>query len=137
MYFHRPNIIGKNYFHNHIYKQYVCPQLEYCAQAWSPWTEQDKGILESVQERAIRMVSGLSGKTYAEKLAELNIQSLEERRIRGDMIQTWKIIHLEGFKCSQFFILVRDNLPTNHLMLIRSTLFSREPTLRSGKTFFR
>ena len=59
------------------------------------------------------MVSGLSGKTYAEKLPELNIQSLEERRIRGDMIQTWKIIHLEGLKCSQFFTLVRDNLLTN------------------------
>ena len=104
-----------------LYKQYVRPHLEYCAQAWSPWTEQDKGILESVQERAIRMVSGLSGKTYAEKLAELNIQSLEERRIRGDMIQTWKIIHLEGFKCSQFFTLVRDNVPNN------GTRFNADP----------
>ena len=56
------------------------------------------------------MVSGLSGKTYEEKLAELNIQSLEERRVGGDMIQTWKI---KGFKCSQFFTLVRDNLPTD------------------------
>ena len=39
------------------------------------------------------MTSGLRGKTYEEKLNELNLTTLQERRIRGDMIQTWKILH--------------------------------------------
>ena len=32
------------------------------------------------------------GKTYEEKLAEVGMQSLEDRRARGDAIQTWKIL---------------------------------------------
>ena len=39
------------------------------------------------------MISGLTGKTYMEKLIELKLLSLEERRERADMIQTFKIIH--------------------------------------------
>ena len=31
-----------------LYKQYVRPHLEYAVQAWSPWLEKDKEILESV-----------------------------------------------------------------------------------------
>ena len=51
-----------------LYKTFVRCHLEYSVQAWSPWTEKDKNILEAVQKRAIRMVSGLDGKTYEEKL---------------------------------------------------------------------
>ena len=39
------------------------------------------------------MISGLSGGSYEEKLAEIGLTTLEQRRLRGDMIQTWKIIH--------------------------------------------
>ena len=75
-----------------LYKTYIRCHLEYCIQAWSPWTVADKEVLEKVQKRAVGLVSGLVGKTYEEKLAECGLTTLEERRIRGDMIQTWKII---------------------------------------------
>ena len=75
-----------------LYKTYIRCHLEYCIQAWSPWTVADKEVLEKVQKRAVGLVSGLAGKTYEEKLAECGLTTLEERRIRGDMIQTWKII---------------------------------------------
>ena len=39
------------------------------------------------------MVSGLEGKTYEEKLKECGLTTLEERRVRGDMIQVWKTLH--------------------------------------------
>ena len=39
------------------------------------------------------MISGLQGQTYQDKLSELELMSLEDRRVRGDMIQTWKILH--------------------------------------------
>lgn len=76
-----------------LYKTYVRPHLEFCTAAWSPWTEADSNCLELVQKRAVRMISGLTGKTYMEKLIELKLLSLEERRERADMIQTFKIIH--------------------------------------------
>ena len=56
------------------------PHLEFCTAAWSPWTEADSNCLEFVQKRAVRMISGLIGKTYTEKLIELKLLSLEERR---------------------------------------------------------
>ena len=39
------------------------------------------------------MISGLTGGSYEEKLAEIGLTTLEQRRKRGDMIQTWKIVH--------------------------------------------
>jgi hypothetical protein len=38
------------------------------------------------------MVSGLKGKTYEERLKELDMTTPEERRHQLDMIQTFKII---------------------------------------------
>ena len=39
------------------------------------------------------MVSGLKGKTHHEKLKEVGLTTLEDRRTRGDMIQVWKTLH--------------------------------------------
>ena len=57
--------------------------------AWTPWTATDIKILEKVLRRAINLISGLKGANYEEKLVELGILSLEKRRIRYDLIQTW------------------------------------------------
>ena len=42
--------------------------------------------------RAVRMISNITKGTYEEKLKQLNLTTLEERRWRGDMIQTWMIM---------------------------------------------
>ena len=78
-----------------LYKQYVRPHLEYAVQAWCPWNDADIELIENVQRRAIRMVSGLSSSVYEDRLRELGITSLKERRLRGDMIEVWKIMHGE------------------------------------------
>ena len=44
-------------------------------------------------KRVIRMTSGLYSGTYVERLAKVGLTTLEERRCRGDMIQTWKILY--------------------------------------------
>ena len=75
-----------------LYKEYVRPHLEYAVQTWSPWLQRDKDLLEDVQKRAVRAVSGIAG-SYSEKLSLLNLPSLTTRRERGDMIQTFKIVN--------------------------------------------
>jgi hypothetical protein len=75
-----------------LYVQYVRPHLEFASQAWAPWTSTDKACLEKVQERAIRAVSGLKSATYQARLRELNLQSLEDRRLEADMVLTHKIL---------------------------------------------
>jgi hypothetical protein len=76
-----------------LYKQYVRPHLEFAAPAWSPWNRGDVQCIEKVQERAVRAVSGLRGRTYSEKLKELGLPTLEERRKEADMLQVYKILH--------------------------------------------
>ena len=75
-----------------LYKQRVRCHLEISVQAWSPWLQQDIDILENVKKRAIRNIHGLHG-TYAEKLKQIGLTTLEDRRTRGDMIETFKIIN--------------------------------------------
>ena len=76
-----------------LYKSYVRPHVEYSTPCWSPWTARDIEMIESVQERAINMCSSLKGTTYLEKLKEVGLMTLADRRLRADMIQVWKIIH--------------------------------------------
>jgi hypothetical protein len=75
-----------------LYKQYVRPHLEFAIQAWSPWTQQDKETLEKVQRKVVGMVSGLKGTSYEQKLEELGLTTLEERRHQADMLQVFKIM---------------------------------------------
>ena len=68
-----------------LYKQYVRPHLEFAVQSWSPWAEGDKDLLEAVQRRMVRMITGLKAESYSDKLKELGLTTLEERRHRADM----------------------------------------------------
>ena len=76
-----------------LYVQYCRPHLEYAVQSWNPCYQYDIDLLENVQIRAIKMVSGLKGKTYEDRLKEVGLTTLKVRRERGDMIQVWKILH--------------------------------------------
>ena len=60
---------------------------------WCPLTAVEKDVLELVQQRAVNMISGLSGRNYEVKLKELRLESLEKRKICIEMLQTFKIIH--------------------------------------------
>ena len=95
--------LNKNMFLN-LYKGLVRPLLEYCVQAWSPYKRKYIDLLEGVQRRATRLVPELRRLvydrrlkqwrhlTYEERIKELKLPKLEDRRIRGDMIETFKII---------------------------------------------
>ena len=79
-----------------VYPVLVRPLLEYCVQIWSPHKVKYIDQIEKVQKRAVNMVPGMSNMTYEEKLVKLGISKLVERRFRGDMIETHKIITNKG-----------------------------------------
>ena len=107
-----------------LYQQYVRPHLEYDVQAWSPWLQQDIDLLEDVQRRAVRAVSGLVG-SYEQKLETLNMLSLEKRRCRGDMIQTFKLVQrIEDVNASKFFQFSSDT--HNHATRQSTTILEDE-----------
>ena len=57
--------------------------------------EMDKNVLEKVQERMIRLLSDAKGKSYEEKLRDVGLTTLTQRRERGDAIEAFKT--LNGF----------------------------------------
>jgi hypothetical protein len=63
-----------------MYKQYVRPHLELASPAWSPRLVGDIETIEKVQEKALRMTSGLKGESYEERCEEAGLETLEERR---------------------------------------------------------
>jgi len=48
-------------------------------------------LLEKVQRRFTKLIMGMKGKSYEERLQKLNFWSLEERRNRQDLIEVFKI----------------------------------------------
>ena len=75
-----------------LYKSIVRPHLEYAIQAWRPFTKKNINLLEGVQRRATKLVSGCRNRSYEDRLGYLGLTTLETRRLRGDMIETFKIL---------------------------------------------
>ena len=87
-----------------LYKTYVRVHLEHCIQAWSPHYVKDINHLERIQIRATKLVPGLKNKSLGERLSSLNLYSLEQRQLRGDLIEIYMILtHKEDIDPAQFF----------------------------------
>ena len=64
----------------------------------------DKEVLEKVQRRATRMIRGFGALTYEERLERCGLTTLDKRRCRGDLIETYKIMtNKETTPVSRFF----------------------------------
>ncbi|MFZ2540120.1 MAG: hypothetical protein WAX04_14670 [Oscillospiraceae bacterium] len=75
-----------------LYKCMVRSHLDYCNSVWAPYKIGDIEDIEKVQKRATKIIPALKGLTYVERLKRCNLSTLRFRRIRGDMIETYKII---------------------------------------------
>ena len=66
-------------------------------QLWSPAAVHGNwGLilqLEGVQRRFTRLINGIGTLPYSERLEALNLTTLAERRLRGDLIETFKIVN--------------------------------------------
>ena len=58
-----------------------------------PLQKGDIEAIEKIQKRATKLVISLKKFPYKERLLQLNLHTLKYRRLRGDMIEVYKIIH--------------------------------------------
>ena len=116
-----------------LYKCLVRPHLEYVVQAWAPHLKQDINTLERVQHRFTRLFPGIRHLPYEERLQKLNIPSLVFRRLRGDLIEVFKMVKgYSGLDFDKFFSFSRNHHTRGH-----SLKLTKMPcTLNSRQCFF-
>ena len=79
-------------FYVNMYRTYVRPILESSSQVWSPYLIGNIDKLESVQRYFTRKLPGLSDRSYKDRLSHLQLESLEARRIKADIILYYKVL---------------------------------------------
>ncbi len=74
-----------------LYMALVREHLETQSSVWCPHKKKYIDSLEKVQRRSTRMLPGMAEKYYEERLKILKIPTLTYRRLRGDMLEVYKM----------------------------------------------
>lgn len=107
-----------------LYKAIVRPHLEYAVQFWSPFLREEVAKMERIQRRATKLIPNLRNKSYEERLDHLGLFSLETRRLRGRLIETFKILNkFDDVDYRNYFTLDDDAITRNNGVKLRGRRF--------------
>ena len=106
---HETGVLGVLFADNRL----VSPHLEYGSCVWSTMYKMEKIKIENIQRRATKLLPELKHKSYTERLQSLELPSLEYRRLRADMIQTYKIFkNIDRIERKKIFKQYHTNVST-------------------------
>ena len=89
---------------------------------WCPFKKKHINEIEKVQKQFTKQIKGINKLSYSERLSKLKLPSLEYRRLRGDCIEVYKILHH-----------IYDPLTTNSLLTLDLNNITRTNTLKLKK----
>lgn len=99
-----------------LFKTLIRPILEYAGVVWNSSLIKDITLIESVQRRFTKRIAGLYNVEYDQRLSLVHLPSLADRRRRGDMIQTYRVLHNTfSVNLSSLFVLNLDERLRGHL----------------------
>ena len=75
-----------------LYKALVRSHLDSASSVWAPYQLQHVRKIESVQRRATKQLPGFQELSYQKRLEKLKLPTLSFRRLRGDLIEVYKIL---------------------------------------------
>ena len=109
-----------------LYKAYVRSHLDSCSSVWAPYKMKHIDQIEKVQRRATKQIPGFRDLSYPERLRKLKIPTLSYRRLRGDLIEVYKIINgIYDTDAVQFLKLRSTSVPNQ----LHTRSASRNPNL--------
>ena len=108
-----------------LYKALIRPVVEYGNPVWCPYLRKDIDQIEKIQRHFTKNIIGMKNLNYEERLRLLKLPSLEYRRIRGDMIEVYKILHN-----------LYDSLTTNSLLTLDNNSTTRGHNFKLQKGSF-
>ena len=105
-----------------LYVTLVRPILEYCNVICYPRYKKDLILLESVLQKASKIVSCLRDLSYENRLRTLCLPSTKYRFLRGDLIETYKWFNV--YKCSNKLFEAKNKIITRgHLFKLKKKIF--------------
>jgi hypothetical protein len=94
------------YIMHQTFVTYICPILEYNSVVWNPCLIHLTDLTENVQCNFSERVLWLSSLPYSERLALIDLEPLELRRLQFDLIYYFKVFnHLTPFDPGDAFLI--------------------------------
>ena len=123
-----------------IYKTYIRSIIEYNSTIWNPDLKSDIRKIESIQTKFTRKLCqklNIKFNSYLHRLDILNLETLEKRRIKSDLILTYKFYNnLLDIEFKDFF---QESVITNRYNLRRHNKYLDKPELcdtKARRNFF-
>ena len=126
-------------FQKRLFTTFIRPRLEYASEIWSPQYLKDIDMIESVQRQFTRRIPKMRNRnlSYTERLSKLDLESLEMRRIKMDLVMIYKMLHgIVDLNFEDFFTLNNDSRTRNngykisfihHALDIKKHFFTNRP----------
>ena len=95
-----------------LYLVYIRPKIEYNTPLWSPCSIKDINQLKSIQRKVTRKIfnrCNISYISYIDRLTNLNMKTLEYRRVEYDLITFFKMVSNKTSIYSQMFFKLSIN----------------------------
>lgn len=106
-----------------MFNTFVRPKIEYASQVWNPQYIMDIDKLEKVQRKFTKRLPTFSYLSYPNRMDQLNICSLELRRLHLDLVYMYKLMKgLLNVSYENFFEL-KNTATRGHSLTVKKSKF--------------